>query len=285
MSPSDAYYIRLRTATGQLEPVLLEMAAPLLQEFGGNPLLESAYFARYRTEALLFVLGERDFLEASIRPRIERDAAACRARGSVESWTCPDYVPETDRYGGEEGLRLAGRIFQADSRACLRAIDADLRGRVPRSRREWSLVLTERFLGLLGFGSRQRTAFYRRSYAWTTEQEIWNAGDFRLLEDRYQGLKEGITSLLRAGGWDDPDSAEWGEEAALAARDWLEETRPLVDRLLRAHADGVIRQDLVELAWSYTHMHCIRLGIPGNGEAILRYLMHRLYEDGFGSDA
>ena len=284
MNPPEAYYIRIRTAADHLEPVLLEIVAPLLRDLDTHPHLESAYFARYRTEALLFVLGEKDFLEGWVRPRVEGEAEAFRERGAVESWVYPEYVPEIDRYGGEEGMRLAGRIFQADSRACLSTMDGDRRGLLAKSRREWSLVLTERLLDLLQFDSVRRTSFYRYSYDWAIEQGIWQRDEFRLLEERYQGLKDGLLNLLRGCATTDP-ATYGGEEPARVARDWIEDTRPFTDRLLRAHADGLVRQDLVHLAWSYAHMHCIRLGITGNAEAVLRYLMHRLYEDGFGRDA
>ncbi len=285
MTPIETYYIRIRSAVDHLEPVLLEIVAPLLDDFRSHPRLESAHFARHRADALLFVTAERELLDAEVRPRVERAAESCRGRGAVEGWLFPEYVPETQRYGGEEGVRLAGRIFEADSRACLHEIDADRRGGLRRSRREWSLALTERLLDLLRIEPSRRAAFYRYSYDWVVEQGLWERDDFELLERRYRGLKDGLAELLRACGRMDSDDAWGGGEPALAARRWIEDTGPLAAELLEAHAAGRVRQDLVPLAWSYAHMHCIRLGIEGNAEAILRFFMHRLYEDGFGSDA
>ena len=51
------------------------------------------------------------------------------------------------------------------------------------------------------------------------------------------------------------------------------------DRGCRSPAAGRVRQELVPLAWSYTHMHCNRLGIDPVAEAILRYFMHRLMQE------
>jgi hypothetical protein len=47
-------------------------------------------------------------------------------------------------------------------------------------------------------------------------------------------------------------------------------------------AAGRIQQDPIYLAWSYAHMNCNRLGIDVTPEALLRYFMQRLLEDGGG---
>lgn len=279
MSPGGDLYVRFRIASGRLEDALLGLVGPLLGGVRGDVRLEAAYFARYRSEALLFVHGDPDWLDRRVRADVEERAAALCAEGLVSSWIFPEYRPETERYGGEEGLGLAGRIFQEDSAACLGLIDAERRGRVSKSRRELSVVLTERLLDLLRFDDERRVAFYRHSYRWEIEQGTWQADDLALLEERYRGLRYGLGELIARCRSGDPDDLYGGSEPARLARDWIEATRPAVERLLEAHAAGRIRQELVELAWSYTHMHCNRLGIAGDPEAVLRFFMHRAYED------
>ena len=280
MDPSRVTYVRLATPVGRLEEALQELVAPLLREIEGNRLLDAAFFARYQWEALIFILGEPEWLSGPLGSLVEARVAELRAKGLVLRQALAGYQPEYERYGGVEGMRLAERIFQEDSLACLELIEADSRGLLGKSRREYSLVLTERLLDLLHFDPAWRISFYRFSYAWALEQGTWQEDDLRLLEKKYQGVKDGLASLLDHDPERDSEALYGGAEPADIAERWIEATRPLIDRLVDGHAEGRIQQDLVQLAWSYTHMQCNRLGITGDAEAILRFFMHRLYEDG-----
>jgi hypothetical protein len=146
-----------------------------------------------------------------------------------------------------------------------------------RTRREYSLLFTERFLDLLGFDRSARIAFHAMGYRWTIDLGTWESEELEALDLRYRELRHGLRDLVAADHeQDDP----WGgAEPARIARTCLERMRPVADRLLAAHGQGRIRQDLVHLAWSYSHMHCNRLGVEATPEAILRYFMHRYYQD------
>ena len=176
-------------------------------------------------------------------------------------------------------MRLAERIFLHDSTACLDLIEAEARGELVRTRREYSLVHTERLLDLLGFGREQRLAFYQRGYQWAITEGDWTEEDVPRLEDRYAALREGLHDLLEGAASGDPSLQLGGAEPARISRVCIEATRPVVETLLEAHAQGKITQDFVSLAWSYAHMHCNRLGIGTVAEAILRFFMFRYYTD------
>src|SRR5262249_47648279 len=106
----------------------------------------------------------------------------------------------------------------------------------------------------------------------------WEEDDRALLEERYQELRPALGELFGPAEAD-PDLVWGGERAAAIGRRCLAELEPTVRQLLAAHAAGRIAQDLGYLAWSYTHMHCNRLGIDPNPEAILRFFMHRFHQD------
>jgi thiopeptide-type bacteriocin biosynthesis protein len=283
MSLSLSHYSRIQAVSGRLEQALGELVAPLLHDVWRDPSRRAAFFARYRSEALLFILGEPEWTTGPARALVDQRVETSREKGLVEGCTFLEYQPEVERYGGEEGLRLAERIFEEDSRACLDLMEAERAGLLGRTRREHSLVLTERFLDLLGFDREARVSFYRFSYAWAIEQGTWGESEIRLLEDRYRELKPGLSELLDAALAGDSETAHGGAEPARIARGWIEANQPIVAGLLEAHRAGRIRQDLVTLAWSYTHMHCNRLGLSGEAEAVLRFFMHRLYQDGRSS--
>lgn len=279
MHSDRIYYLRVRASEGRLEEALQDFVAPVLRSVQGSPHLDAAYFSRYKWEVLLFVVGDPSWL-SEFRAEIEQRAEQHLHAGLLECRVPATYQPEYDRYGGEEGMRLAEHLFQADSLFCLDLLDVERRGHLGKPRREYSLLLTDRFLDLLGFDRERKVAFYRYAYAWAIEQGRWQSPELHLLEERYGDLKDGLTALFQGRT---PDAELFGgEEPARIARGWIEAMRPLIETLVRSQAAGRVPQNIQQLAWSYTHMHCNRLGITGDAEAILRFFMQRLHEDGAG---
>jgi thiopeptide-type bacteriocin biosynthesis protein len=174
-------------------------------------------------------------------------------------------------------MQLSEKIFLHDSLACLDLIDAESRGALAKTRREYSLLFVERFLDLMGFDRDTRIAYYAFAHSWPITDGTWDDGDLRALDAKFESLEPGLVELFRGDSSRNP-AAQWGgdEPAAIAAR-CLEACGLAVDELKSRHRAGEIDQDIVNLAWSYTHMHCNRLGIDAMPEAILRYFMWRLY--------
>ena len=279
MTSSPHRYARIETAAGRLDEALLELVAPLLVEIrSGSPPPGPVFFARFRREALVFVQDGTYPTGDAVWELVERRAREFRQNGIVIGCRFPEYEPEVERYGGEEGLDLAGRIFEEDSRAALALLGAEREGTFAATRREISLLLTERLLDLLRFDREARVSFYRFAYAWALKQGEWKDDEIRLLDDRYRQLEPGLEELLGAARSGDAESAYGGAEPARIAAAWADAARAIVDRLLEAHGAGRIPKDLESLAWSYSHMHCNRLGIAGEAEALLRFFMHRRYE-------
>jgi thiopeptide-type bacteriocin biosynthesis protein len=272
-------YLRVLAAPGRLEEALRVFVAPVLRNIQGSPMLDAGYFSRYQMEALLFIVGDPQWL-AGVRADVEQRVDRLLQTGLLQRRSLADYHPEYERYGGEEGMRLAARIFQADSLSCLELLDVEDRGLLAKSRREYSLLLTDRLLDMLGFDRTQKIAFYKYSYSWAIDRGQWQQEDLCLLEERYEGLKVGLAALFEDRLPD--DDLFGGAEAARVAHGWIERTRPLIADLQRARSVGRVSQDIVPLAWSYTHMQCNRLGITGEAEAVLRFFMQRLHEDGSG---
>ena len=266
----------------QHEQILAGFVTPAARDLRAAPELDSLFFARYNVPSWQIrfrVLGRPEWIEGPARERIERGLAALQG---VERIEFAQYDRETERYGGEEGMALAEKLFLHDSLAVLDLMEAERRGLLAKTRREWSLLMTERLLDLLGFDRAQRLAFYAAGYRWTGEMGTWKEAELETVEKRYQELKPGLQDLFTGDQSRRPELLWGGEEPWRIAERCLEASRPVVAAILEAHAAGRINQDLTELAWSYTHMHCNRLGIDPTPEALLRYFMHRLVEDGGG---
>ena len=164
-------------------------------------------------------------------------------------------------------MRLCEQLFFHESLACLEVLHAEAEGTLDTTRREYTVVYTERFLDLLGFERGQRIAVYTKAFAWAIDGGEWSAADRALLEDRYRTLRDGLVALLE------------GEMPPIAAR-CLEDSEASASALREGLRDGRIRQDPVHLAWSLTHMHCNRMGLDVHTEAVLRYFACRLNKDG-----
>jgi thiopeptide-type bacteriocin biosynthesis protein len=260
------------------ETLLREFVIPVVREIRDAEELDCIFFARYSVpdwQLRFRVLGRPSWVESRVKPRIDDALAPVRASGLVQDVEFASYQREWERYGGTLGMRLAEQIFFQDSLACLALIDAEHRGGLAKTRREYSLLFVERFLDLMGFDRDTRIAFYQFAHSWPITDGTWTDDDMRALDRKFESLAPGLVELLQ-GGQDQP--AQWGgEEPARIAAHGLAASRPIVEEITAEHRAGRIQQDLVNLAWSYTHMHCNRLGIDAMPEAILRYFMWRLY--------
>lgn len=282
MTSQRCLYTLLHAPRESHEEILHSLVQPVASAIRDHPALDSLFYARFdqpRWQVRFRILGRPEWVDGEVRGLVEGSLPVLRERGLVEGCEFAEYEREYERYGGKEGMALAERIFLLDSLACLDLIEADRRGLLGKSRREFALVVAERFLDLLEMDRSGKRAFYRYGFQWALERGIWRDEEHRTLEDRYRSLRPGLEELLHGETSRDPEAMYGGEEAARIARTFLESVRPVAGELLAAHRAGRIPQDLGYLAWSYTHMQCNRLGIDPAAESILRYFMHRFHED------
>lgn len=286
VTPQSCLYALLYAPRDHHEEILRDLVTPVTRAIRSHPDLDSLFFARFNLpswQVRFRILGRPSWVDGEVAELVRSRLFPVKERGLLERHEFASYQREYERYGGEEGMELAERIFLHDSLACLDLMEAESQGRLAKSRREWSLLLTERFLDLMEFDRTARIAFYRHGYRWTLDMESWSGDDFAVLEKRYRSLRPGLEELFSTPV-DAPEA--WGGEApARIALAYLDSVRPAVKDLLAAHSAGRIRNDLVSLAWSYTHMQCNRLGIDPAPEAILRFFMHRFLEEGPGPAA
>ena len=269
----------------QHERILADFVTPIARDLRDAPELHSLFFARYNVpswQVRFRVLGRPDWVSGPVFERVDRDLGPLRDSGTVEGVEYAQYDREVERYGGDEGMALAEKLFLHDSLACLDLMAAERQGLLAKTRRELSMLMTERLLDLLGFDREQRLAFYAFGHQWTREMGTWGDKEVETVEAKYQALKPGLQDLFTGEQSRDPELLWGGEEGARIAERWSEASRPVAAAIVAAHGAGRIQADLVYLAWSYAHMSCNRLGIDPTPEALLRYFMHRLLEEGGG---
>lgn len=261
------------------ESILQDVVHPIVDRIKDSPHLESLFFVRMsepRWQLRFRIVGAERWVSREVRSDLCRLLDPLEKQASIDGYGFTSYEREVERYGGEEGMRGAEELFTQDSLACLQLIEADQKGLLETSRREFNLVLTHRFLDLMEFDRRTRLVFYRHGYSWATEDGTWQENELQILEERFENLRDGLLELFSSDHSRDANRLWGGEEPRRIGEAFLEAARPVVGRILEGHREERIRQDIVYLAWSYTHMMCNRMGIHSVAEAILRYFMHRL---------
>lgn len=280
MSESACLYVALPCARALHERVLREAIGPLARTLATSPALDSLFFVRYDTpdwQLRLRVLGPAAWLEEHVRPRLLAALAPLQDDGTLAEPHFGEYQREYERYGGALGMRLAERLFLHDSLAALELIEADARGALSGSRREYSLLLTERLLDLMTCDARQRLEVYDFAQRFAFEQQVLHVDDRPRLDAQYARLRDG----LRARILDTRDAVErWGgAEPARIAAGWARASQPILAELCSAVSEGRVSQNLTSLAWSYAHMQCNRLGVELVPEALLRYFLYRFWSE------
>jgi thiopeptide-type bacteriocin biosynthesis protein len=244
--------------------LLRSVVIPLVRELRDAREMRCIFFARYSEpewQLRFRVLGERGWIEDAVRPRIDAALPAAREAGLCDGVEYASYQREWERYGGTSGMPLAESLFLHDSLACLDLLDAESKGALARTRREWSLLFTDRFLDLFGLPVEDKITFYRYGHEWALREGEWSEDDVATLP--------GLSALLAsAEPWGGPEPSRIAERALSA----MGAPAAAVRAGLR---DGSITQEPIYLIWSYAHMHANRLGISSTAEAILRYFLWR----------
>jgi thiopeptide-type bacteriocin biosynthesis protein len=270
-------FLYLPTAPERQDEVLLHAVLPVVRA-AGEGCISFARTADPEPLIRIAVSGDRHWIEHA-RTLLEptaRDTGVSIFRQS----DLPDFGDEIRRWGGDEGLVIAERTFHVDSVTCLERLELESRLGSGRSRREWSLLLTEGLLDLLSLQGEARDRFYRRGFAWPFEQGTWGKDVRPVLESKYAHVKAGLSALLRARRDGDRATVWGGVEAAEIAERGLRRLAPLAEEWTRARDAGRLEADWDFLVWSIAHVHALRLGIDPIPEAILRFFVHRLREDG-----
>lgn len=264
------------------DDLIRELVTPITRQILDDPELDSIFFVRYSEpewQLRFRILGAPNWIETKVRALLNARLPDLAGAGYLERWEYASYDREVERYGGEEGMALAERIFFHDSRLCLDLLEAEREGKLRKSRRELSLLYADRLLDLFEFTPRERLSFYAHGYRWALEMETWKDEELRQLDARYTEIRDGLYDLLLGSQRNDPVAAWGGEEAAQAATAAFLALRETTQELRRVYASGRISQETVYLAWCYTHMQCNRMGISASAEAILRYFVHRLLSE------
>lgn len=283
--PHPELYLCAHAAPEHHPAVVTDFVLPLGLSVRDRTELHSLFFVRMNVpswQVRLRVVGDQAWLQGPYREEAEERIRPLLGDGRVTKVEWTRYEREVERYGGEEGMELAEKIYTHDSLACLEWLALEREGRLHRTLREIALLLGERYADLLGLRGRERARFYLFGHAWAREMGTWDDESFAKLEKRYRQIEPGLQEMLDGEVSRSPEALWGGPESQAIAERLLRDLQPWLERVVAGARDGRIRQHLGYLGWSYTHLPCNRLGLPPGPEAILRYLQHRYHQEHHG---
>jgi thiopeptide-type bacteriocin biosynthesis protein len=254
---SEWLFVKLYTGTATADQVLRRIASVLTWALtsGGA---DQWFFLRYGDpdwHLRLRIHGAPNRLLHETLPLLTRVTAPLLDTGELWRLQLDTYEREVERYGGATGIRLAERVFHADSDAVL-AIVRDLTGDAGAELR-WRVALRGvdllfDDLGLTLEQKRDIAAAAQRGYG----REFGVGGAFQQeVSRRYRGERAAVEALL------DPERDPPAELAAsLRALHQRSAALAWPARELRAAAKaGRLTVSLPELALSLAHLHVNRV--------------------------
>ncbi|HEX8696017.1 MAG TPA: thiopeptide-type bacteriocin biosynthesis protein [Longimicrobium sp.] len=300
--------------TPECDRVALEVAEPFVRRCQAEGWIDGHFFIRYSEygpHVRLRLHGEKEVLEGTVWPALVEhvralypDVALERPEGQQWRWDPRpelegaealqvthlaeiEYEPETDRYGGPEGVRMAERFFEHSSEAAY----ALLHKTSPKDRSSrlgkgllTMVVLMHVFCRDRGHAVRLGRSYgegYLRSVA---REEQGRSAWLSAFGSGYDQQAENLGAYVEEV-WARMDEGEELSEALDRYRDGLIEVRGRFAELVEAGRLG--REGEVFATWehavgaivsSYMHMMNNRLGITIQEESYLAYLSMRALE-------
>ncbi len=255
---SEWLYAKLYTGTAGADKVLTEVIAPWIGGLRAEGALDRWFFLRYadpRWHVRVRVRADSERVRSVVLPRLHEAVAPWLDDGRVVKMALDTYEREVERYGGDAGIELAEKVFQADSDAALAilgGLDAD-----GGSDARWRLVLRGMHLLLTDLGldldARHRAvSALRDSFA---AEHATGASFDKQLGAKFRAERASLEASLTVGtGVDHPLDAGFAMLDARSAA--LAET---VTELRERAKTGRLSVTRIELAQSFVHLHANRV--------------------------
>jgi thiopeptide-type bacteriocin biosynthesis protein len=265
---SEWLTLRLEAGMGRFDQLLIRHLMPLVRDALATGDADGWFFLRLGLpvpQLRLRLHGAPAGL-ARARATFEQLLAKLVETGEVFRAEWCTYEREVERYGGDRGVEIAERIFEADSDTVVSIISGLPDPTDELARERIALVGVDRLLEDLGLTAAEKLAcMTQMCERWRKEQAVDKPTDIKLgaMFRRERTLLE----QMLAGG---------STEHRWLAPIWERRSERIRPRVAELRALGL---DLVALAPSYAHMYCIRLAIRHSRvhELVIYDFLLRLY--------
>jgi thiopeptide-type bacteriocin biosynthesis protein len=271
---SEWLYVKLYTGEARADQLLSEAVAPLVRWARSAQLVDRWFFLRYSDpnhHIRLRFRGDVDGLYGPFRERLRRALAGRRFKTAVWKEQWDTYLPETERYGGAEGLAISEELFQIDSDtvlAVLPAASSDIR---------WTFAYAgvDRLLASLGMSHEERMACVERLRDGFFREFGLESSDRQRMGVRFREHRPLLMSLLE-------EPARWPEPLRGKASVYLrngQKAAVCAKRLRELERRGRLGVPFGSLAASYVHMHVNRVlrSSQREHEAVIYHFLAQSY--------
>jgi len=276
---SEWLYAKLYVGTSTADRLLREAIAPVVREALRSGAADGWFFLRYgdpEWHLRLRLHGEPAALLSRTLPALRSAAGPFLADGGLWRLQLDTYEREIERYGGPQGIALAERLFEVDSRAVLDILEmlegdegADVRWRL--ALRGADMLLAD--CGLDADARRAGLKSLREAFA----REFGGAKELRVeLDRKFRAERKSLEALL-----DPANDAASSLAPALAVLDRRRrELAPVIAELQRLQAAGRLTATVAEMASSFVHLHVNRMirSSQRAHELAIYDLLYQLYE-------
>jgi thiopeptide-type bacteriocin biosynthesis protein len=247
---------------------LLDSLHFLLQELHGQDLVKQWFFLRYsdpKPHLRVRFLGEPGPLHSSFLPQLSRWAQVQLQGGNLRNLTLDTYDQELERYGGEQGLRVAEACFAISSDLTLDLLD----------------LLAEQHFTLLDLGLYSADQLLQPFLAMTERQRLYvlpfrNSEEKTAFTHRWHSYQRTARQLLGNETWLFAQPS--GEHLYTTLQRYKPALAHIANRLHLLEQAGEMKVDRERYLSSVLHMHFNRLGVLPDEEKHIRRGLARTLE-------
>ncbi|MGH4007327.1 MAG: lantibiotic dehydratase [Pseudonocardiaceae bacterium] len=230
-----------------------ELIAGPLRSFGefavSNGLSDGWFFLRYTDpdpHLRVRFHGTPTVLLGQLMQQVCTWATELVADGACTRFAFDTYEREVERYGGEDGIRVAEAVFTADSPAVARILHLSRQGGLSYDRMTVAVLSIDDLLAAVGLDAGQRTDVYRDATALSHDDG-----------EKYRGRQRELRQLLgRPGVLTGSPTGQAFASILATRRSALAPAATLLNALER---DGRLHHPCARLCRSYIHLHANRL--------------------------
>lgn len=266
---AEWHFLKLYLPKEAIDETLVHEVAPLLHQIEAESLADLWFFIRYEDPAphLRLRWRPREGAAKSLaQAALSWASDLCRS-GHVARFAFDRYEREVARYGGAEGIDIAERIFDADSKLVLALLQLQSRRSNAAEGKSLGLfadrtalaaLTTDRLVASLGVTGAERASFYKKMSGLQNSSKA--AGQ------EYRSRQSHLRAVISRNGSDSEVDGLIDARSAVVAE--------AVARLLRVRSP--LTQPFDAIRYSFVHMHLNRLLGPNRSfEQLIFGLLER----------
>jgi lantibiotic biosynthesis protein len=266
---AEWHFLKLYVPKETVDNTLIHEVAPLIRQLEAESLADLWFFIRYEDPAphLRLRWRPRKGAAESLAQALISWASGLYRSGRVARFAFDRYEREVARYGGAEGMDIAERIFDADSKLVLALLQLQSRRSTAGEGKSLGLfadrttlaaVTTDRLVASLGVAGAERASFYKKMSGAQNSSKV--AGQ------EYRSRQSGLRAVISGNESDSEVDRLIDARSAVAAE--------AAAHLMRVRTP--LTQQFDAIRHSFIHMHLNRLLGPNRSfEQLIFGLLER----------